>query len=134
MKVLQKQIRDLSHDDYYLKHLQIINQFFKDPMSNKELLVVAKFMSLTGDLETNRFSTTGRKIVMESLSLSPGGLGNYLNSLYKKGFIFKNNFEVFELQSFLLPEKNSQGYQFKITKNVKNWASINVRTSNGNDG
>ena len=35
----------------------------------------------------------------------------------EKSFIFKNEFNVLEAQSMLFPEKDWQGYQFKIVKN-----------------
>lgn len=117
MKIIQKVIKTPDNDTYYLKHLQIVNQIIPNPMSQKELEVLSKFMALTGDLTRNRFSTTGRKIVMEKLDLSPGGLGNYLKSLEEKGLIYKNDFHAFEIKEFLLPESNNQGYQFKIIRN-----------------
>lgn len=117
MKMIQKKLIGLEPEDYYIKHLQIVNQFFPDPMTNKEVGVLATFISIDGELiQKARFGTTARKMVMDKLRISPGGLGNYLKILEKKGFIYRNDYNVFEVKDYLLPEEITQGYQFKITK------------------
>lgn len=119
MKVIRKSLSDLSEKDYYNKHLQIINQILPVQMTNKEVEVLASFMSLGGDIiKKDRLGTTARKIVMNQLSISPGGLGNYLKSLKNKGFIFYNDFNVLVIKEILFPEKERQGYQFKIEQNI----------------
>jgi hypothetical protein len=117
MKIIQKTLKGLDDCAYYTKHLHIINQFFNVPLSNKELEVLATFMSIKGDIiKKDRFGTTARKIVMEQTNISLGGLGNYLKILTKKGFIFKNDYGVFEIVQMVIPDDNVQGYQFKISK------------------
>lgn len=117
MKIIQKVLRNLSAEVYNQKHLQIINQFLPIQMTEKEVEVLAAFMALDGDIaKKDRFGTTPRKIVMEKLGISPGGLGNYLKSLRDKNYIFKNEYNVLQIRDFLLPEESAQGYQFKIQK------------------
>lgn len=117
MKIISKALKQLGEEKYYLKHLQIINQLLPVTMTNKETEVLAAFLSLGGDIvKKDRFGTTARKIVMDKLSLSPGGLGNYMKQLNNKGFIFKNEYNVFEVRDFLFPEEDNQGYQIKISK------------------
>lgn len=119
MKIIAKKLNDIGNDKYYVKHLEIINPLLPDQsrMTDKELEVLACFMSLQGDLvNKNRFNTVARKEVMSRLSISSGGLGNYLKSFKDKNLIFKNEYDVLEIRPFLLPEEDSQGYQIKITK------------------
>ena len=117
MKIISKALKDLGNEEYYLKHLQIVNQLLPVKMTNKETEVLAAFLSLGGDIvKKDRFGTTARKIVMENLGISAGGLGNYMKILNDKGFIFKNEYNVFEVRPFLLPEEDNQGYQIKISK------------------
>lgn len=118
MKIIARELKTLSEEEYYKKHLQIINPLLPKQLTQKELEVLAGFMALDGDIvKKDRFGTTARKIIKDRLSLSDGGLGNYLKALKEKSFIFKNEFNVLEAQSMLFPEKDWQGYQFKIVKN-----------------
>ena len=47
---------------------------------------------------------------MDKLNLSAGGLGNYLSTLNKKGLIFKNDFDAYEIKKHLMPENHLQKY------------------------
>ena len=117
MKIIQKKIRDLDSFSYHTKHLQIINQFLPTVMTSKEVEVLAAFLVIKGDIvKQDRFGTTARKMVMSRLGLTPGGLGNYLKALKEKGVIYKNDFNVLVVREAILPEENSQGYQFKLIK------------------
>ena len=80
MNIVQKAIK-LSKQDYYEKHLLIINNVLPIQMTPKEAKVLAAFISLEGDISDNPFGTTGRKIVKQRLGLSSGGLGNFLDQL-----------------------------------------------------
>ena len=111
MKVISKSI-SLDSYNYYKKHLYIINPLLPIQLTDKEIEVLASFMSLTGDLSKDPFSTTGRKIVMERLSLSAGGLSNYLRQLKEKGFLVDN-----KIIPILIPENSVQLYSFKLIKN-----------------
>ena len=99
----------MEKDEYYHKHLMIINPFLPIHLTPKEIEVLALFMSMTGDISKDRFGTTARKIVMEKLELSRSGLSNHMKSLKNKGFIKKD-----KILPILFPEENEQMYQFKI--------------------
>lgn len=114
MKVISKSI-SLDSSDYYKRHLYIINPMLPIQLTDKEIDVLSTFMSFTGDLAKEPFSTTGRKIVMEKLSLSAGGLSNYIRQLKEKGFLVGNSY--LQILPILVPESNVQIYSFKIVKN-----------------
>ena len=45
------------------------------------------------------------------------GMINYLKTLVEKEFLEKNQFSKrLTIKKFLMPEKGSQGYQFKLVK------------------
>lgn len=117
MKPIVKVLRGLSPQEYYQKHLQIVHNFLPAQLTNKEIEVLALFMSLKGELaEQDRFGTQCRKVVMRKLSLRPGGLGNHLRALEDKGYISKQG-KVYRIVPFLIPSGESrQGYQFLIEK------------------
>ena len=115
MKTLKKQLR-LPKNEYYTKHLSIVNIFLPVQLTPKEIEVLAAFMSLEGDIATQRFGTSARKMVMEQLGVKPGGLGNYLKSLQGKGFLIKDEAEKFKILPLLHPTPQSQGYMFKLEK------------------
>ena len=77
MAIIRKALK-LKKEEYFKKHLLIINHILPVQMTNKEAEVLAAFMSLEGELANDPFSTSGRKIVMRKLNIKPGGLGNYL--------------------------------------------------------
>jgi hypothetical protein len=107
MKRVNKKL-SLSQNDYYRQHLAIVNAFLPIKLTNKEIDVLGLFMSFKGVLEKDRFGTTARKIVMSELNLSSGGLGNYINSLKKKGFITKD----MQIPKLLVPSEGKQEYYF----------------------
>jgi len=118
MKVIRKKLI-LNKKDYYKIHLNIINSILPVKLTSKELEVLAVFMSLEGDIKKDPFGTSGRKIVMSIVGISPGGLGNYLHSLKKKGFINIVNNKL-NILNILIPEEKNQFYEFKISKNESN--------------
>ena len=115
MKTLKKQLR-LPKTQYYTKHLAIVNIFLPVQLTPKEIEVLAAFMSLEGDIADQRFGTSARKMVMAQLGVKPGGLGNYLKSLQKKGFLIKDNDEKFKILSLLHPTPNTQNYMFQLQR------------------
>jgi len=117
ISIIRKSLTGLSVDQYYQKHLHIINQFLPIQLTKKEIEVLAGFMSLKGDLtKQDRFGTQARKIIMEKLDMSSGGLGNHLKSLKNNDFIIINSKGKLEINSYLVADENQQGYQFKIVK------------------
>lgn len=107
----------LDKDVYYETHLTIINGVLPIKLKPMEISVLAAFMALDGDIvNENRFCTSARKIVKEKLSLSDGGLGNYLKSLRDMKFIIeRNNVEI--ILPFLIPDNKEQSYNFKLIRN-----------------
>lgn len=111
-KIIAKVLK-LNKDEYFEKHLNIINHILPRQLTKKQVKVLSAFLSLEGDLEKDPFSTTGRKIVMERLDLRPGGLGNYLE-------VFRENKYIIEIDGkeqilpILRPENKLQLYQFRL--------------------
>jgi hypothetical protein len=114
MEIIKKQLI-LPKNEYYVKHLSIVNVFLPRKLTPKEIEVVASFMSLEGDIANDRFGTSARRIVMQGLNLSPGGLGNYMDSLQKKGFITKQD-GSYSILPILHPELEEQKYMFNLLK------------------
>jgi len=107
---IQKKL-SLYETEYYTTHLSIVNVFLPVQLTPKEIVVLALFMSLTGDIAKDRFGTSARKMVKDQMNISAGGLGNYLKSLKDKGFI-RND----KILPILFPSSNKQNYMFKIVK------------------
>lgn len=113
----------LSKDDFYKKHLYIINHILPVQMTNKEIEVLACFMSLEGDIVNEMFGVSARKIVKDRLELSSGGLCNYLNQLKTKKFIVVrvvNDKELLSILPILIPSNDVQEYNFKLEINELN--------------
>ena len=113
MTIIRKALK-LKKEDYFKKHLLIINNLLPIQMTNKEAEVLAAFMSLEGDLSNDPFSTSGRKIVMKKLNIKPGGLGNYLDAFKKKQFVLEKENKELQVIPILIPSKTEQFYQFKL--------------------
>lgn len=112
-----KKIISVPREQYFIQHLSIINPMLPVKLTPKEIEVLGSFMSLKGDIvEEDRFGTTCRKIVKERLSLSDGGLGNYIKTLKDKGFIYVSNEGNLTIQEVLLADENNQSYLFKIVE------------------
>ena len=116
--VLQRTVK--AGDQYYIKHLTVINCLFPEAMTmtDKEIKVLAAFMEIEGELvEDDRFNSIVRKKVMKKVGLSSAGISNYLKSLIKKNILLKNEFSSrITAQDFLIPQENNQVYQIKITR------------------
>lgn len=119
MKIIQ-QAFDLDKEEYYVVHLKILNAVLPVRLTDKELEVLAAFMGLDENIiEDTYFNPVARKKVLKKLGLSPAGLSNHLKAMLDKSFLIKNSItNVITIKKFLLPEKNIQGYQFKIIKKV----------------
>jgi|SRR6187402_902331 len=119
MKIIRKTLK-LNKEEFYRKHLLIINHILPIQMTSKEAEVLAGFMSLEGDIAEDPFGTSGRKIVRERVGISAGGLGNYLDQLRDKGFIYEVEDKKFSILPILIPEKGEQLYQFKLEIDADN--------------
>lgn len=117
MPLLSKTINFPKHL-YYETHLNIVNSLFPDKfkLTPKEIQVLARFMSLTGDIvEQDRFGTSAKKVVKAELELSDGGLGNYMKALKTKGFLRPIG-DTLGVHPALQCDGESQEYFFKIVK------------------
>ena len=112
---IKKQLK-LPKIKYYTQHLSIVNVFLPIKMTPKEIEVLAVFMSLEGDIAEQRFGTSARKMVMESMGIKPGGLGNYLKELKKKGFLIEDQDHKFVIKQLLHPEPKVQNYMFQLLR------------------
>ncbi len=104
-----KKVLKLDSLDYYNTHLQIINPLLPVHLTPKEIEILAHFMSFDGTMENDRFGTTARKIVKETMKLSNAGISNYMKSLKSKGFIRGN-----EIVPILFPSNGTEEYSFKL--------------------
>lgn len=117
MKIIQKSILQLKGAEYYIYHLSIINPFLPVELTPKEREVLGTFMAFKGGLaDKDRFGTTFRKEVKNTLSMSDGGLSNHITSLKSKGAITENLQGILQIAPILLPEERQQNYQFKIVQ------------------
>jgi hypothetical protein len=112
MSKILKQL-ELDKNKYYETHLSLINCILPVQMTPMEIKLLARFMSFTGDMAEERFGTTARKIVKESLDIKPAGMSNYLRGLKTKGFIYEVN-DKFTILPILFPKQNIQEYMFKL--------------------
>ena len=115
MKILQKSLV-LDKRQYYEVHLHIINPLLPNRLTDKEISVLACFLSLDESLvEDDRFNTVARKRVRDELNLSPGGLSNYLKSMIDKGHLTKSELSrKIAVRDYIIPQADKQFYQFKI--------------------
>ncbi len=104
---------------YYETHLSLINCIIpnKNRMTPMEIKVLATFMALEGEMASYRFSTIGRKIVMNSLELSASGLSGYIRTLSDKELIVGERDKII-ISSILIPEPTQQDYRFRLIKNI----------------
>lgn len=101
---------------YYSKHLSIVSCLLPTHLTNKEIEILACFMSLDKNIiEEDMFNTLARKKVMDELNLKPGGLGNHLKSMINKKVLDKNPItNKITLKDYLFPDDNNQGYKIMI--------------------
>lgn len=112
MKTITKKLT-LPKESYFETHLNLINCLLPVKLTPKEIIVLARFMCLEGDIANDMFGTSARKIIMGQLKLSPGGLGNYLKLFRDKGFIIERE-DTTVILPILIPEKTEQLYTFKL--------------------
>lgn len=114
MNDIIKKTLELENQEYYEKHLQVINAVLPEQMTSKEIEVLASFMALEGEIaEEDRFGTYCRKKVKSLKNLSNGGLANYIRILKEKGFIKVGENGEYEIPFFLFPQPTAQQYEFK---------------------
>ena len=105
---------ELEKYDFYLTHLDIINTFLPIKLSQKEIEVLAGFL-LVEESTSDIFSTSNRELVRELADIkSPGGLGNHLRELKRKGFIVTKDSKDIIIPIVKTQSKGEQEYRFKI--------------------
>lgn len=113
-----KKLLELDQLEYFETHLSLVNCLLPTKMTPKEIEVLARFMSLEGDVAKYRFGPTGRKLVMETMKLTSPGLSNYIKALTEKELLRKEG-DVITILPILFPESNLQDYRFRLIKRVK---------------
>lgn len=117
MGIIQKS-KVLKADEYYLTHLNIINDFLPTKMTETERKILASFMSLPEEIKDDDvFNTLARKQVKDKLKgMSASALSNHLKTLLNKGYLNKNPItNKIKIAEYLIPDNFLQGYQFKLT-------------------
>lgn len=106
---------------YHVKHLTILNTILPMHLTEKEVEVLAAFMSLdSAIIKKDMFNTVARKEVREKLQQSPGGLGNHLKSMIAKGVIDKDEItKQLTVKEFLIPNPGVQYYKIKLENNER---------------
>lgn len=113
MKIFQKGF-ELPKLEYYKTHLRIINALFPVNITDKEIEILASFLSLSPEItKDNMFNSFARKQIIESLSLTNGGMSNHIKNMKNKGFIKRTDDSLFIVPA-LLPDSLCQGYNLKI--------------------
>lgn len=114
---IKKTIR-LNIEDYYQTHLSIVNNVLPPQvrMTQPEILVLSRFMSLKGELESYRFGPTAKKEVMGNLNISPQSISNHLKSLRDKGLLYYIG-DILNIRDILFPDKLQQVYNICIINN-----------------
>lgn len=116
MEIIRKAL-ELKGKDYYSMHLRIINPFLKERLTGTEIDILASFMSLAPEVTAGDiFNTYARKVVKGSLDkMSSGSLSNHIRSMKDKKVLDEHPVTGrITIKSFLIPQRNGQGYQFKI--------------------
>ena len=110
-------ILTLNELDYYITHLKIINTVFPFNMTEKEIFVVAHFLTMKGDIREDLFGTTSRKLVRTRCNLTLAGLSNYLNALQLKRCIIEDENKKLKLHQLL--NINSEAHEYNLTLQLK---------------
>lgn len=112
-----KKVLNLDKEQYYSKHLQIVNTLLPVQLNKKEIEVLSLFMSMYNP-DYGMFNSVARKKVMERLQLSSGGLSNYITSMTNKGFLQRNTISgIVKVRDFIIPDNSNQEYVIKISNN-----------------
>lgn len=108
MIVLRKTLK-VKPEEYYKKHLQIINAFMPVSLTGREIDVLAAFMYY------GNFKPDTKQKICDTIDISSAGLGNYMASLKKKGYIRKDDNENYTITPIVRPGTNEfQMYEFTL--------------------
>lgn len=119
-----KKSLELDKTTYFETHLMIVNAILPKErrLSNKEIEVLARFMSMEGDLvKSNRFNSTARRSVRDELNLSHQGLSNHITGIRDKGFIItdpdNDKYEIIKPSLNVLSFTQRYALQLKLKQN-----------------
>lgn len=118
--ILRKEL-ELSKEDYYKVHLALVNAVLPNAakLTEKELEVLAYFMSLPDEIPLGRFGTYARKLVKEKMKINDSGLANYLRFLKNKRFILEKDNKLIFVPLINIPS-DEQSYSFTIKNKERN--------------
>lgn len=109
-----QKVSKLNKVAYYATHLAIINAFLPVKLTEREMQVIARVMSFEGEMAQDKFGTSARKILKTDLSMSDGGLGNFLKSMRDKRVIRENPEGKLDIHPILRNNPIEQVYNFKL--------------------
>ena len=119
MKRLKRE--KLSKKKFSPKYLKLVNVILPDPLTQREMDVLAAFMELEGDLvREDRFGTQARGVVRRKFGFkSYSNLDNYIKYFKKKGVLFQNSEGKLQLNPKIsIPESEDKielAFQFDIS-------------------
>ena len=106
--VLKKTLK-VFPEEYFNTHLHIINVFMPVKLTSREIDVLAYFMYY------DNFRADTKQRICEKLKISAAGLGNYMASLKKKGYLLKDDRDNYSIISIVIPESKAlQIYDFTL--------------------
>jgi len=116
MSTIAFKLDGLTPIEYFKKHVEIVSLFLPWEITPTEIIVLANFMALKGDIVTDdRFCTSARKQIRAKLKMSPGGLGNHLRKLKDNNYIKEDDNGKLTINPYVIPDnKKFQSYQFQI--------------------
>lgn len=108
MIVLRKTLK-VTPEDYFRKHLQIINVFMPVQLTGREIDVLAAFMYY------DNFKADTKQRICDMLNISSAGMGNYMATLKKKGYIIKDEKDNYTIIPVIRPASTAiQMYDFTL--------------------
>ena len=106
--------------NYYIKHLQIVNNFFPIELTKKEICVLGAFMSFEEErAKYDRFHSFYRKIVKKDLNMGSSSLSNHIRELLNKKAVVEDKDGIYHINKILFPDSQEQCYQFVLKKHSK---------------
>ena len=111
----------LSKKKFLPKYLKLVNVILPDPLTQREIDVLAAFMELEGDLvKEDRFGTQARGVVRKKFGFkSYSNLDNYIKYFKKKGVLFQDTEGKLKLNPKIsIPESEDKvelAFQFDIS-------------------
>ena len=116
MLKLQKTL-NLNSKEYFETHLALLNPLFPEKfrMTPMEIVVLAQYLILTGEIKDHLFGPTANRIVRDRLKLSYQGLSNYMRTLTEKGYMYEEG-NIKKMIDIVKPENAYQEYYFRLKR------------------